>query len=64
MLDALVLADGATEDDALFRIDRRAVKRIAAQADGFGTDQDAFGIEAVEQITKAFAFFADARACS
>ncbi len=60
MLDALVLADGAAEDDAFAGIGGCAMQCVAAQADRFGGDQDTFGVEAVEQVAEAFAFLADA----
>ena len=57
--DALVLADGAAEHDALLRIGRRALERGAAQADGFGGEQHPFGVEALQQVFEALPFLAD-----
>ena len=37
----------------------RALQGAAAEPDGFGADQDALGIEPVEQIIKAPALLAD-----
>src|SRR6187402_945660 len=60
-LHALVLADGPREHDTLLRVLRRALDEPAAVADAFGRDQNPLGIEAVDQIPEALAFFADER---
>ena len=59
MRDGLVLSDRAAEDDAFFRVADRFGNRGAADSDRFGGDQDALGIQAVEQAMKAAAFAAD-----
>jgi hypothetical protein len=43
VLDALVHADGAVEDDALPGVAGGAVDRDPAETDGLGADQDALG---------------------
>ncbi len=58
-LDALVLADGAVEDDAVLGVRRRFVDEPVAVADAFGGDEDALGVEAVEDVAETFAFLAD-----
>jgi hypothetical protein len=60
VLDALVQADGAVEDDAFPGVAGGAVDRDPAQPDGLGPDQDALGVEAVEDDFEAFAFGSDA----
>src|SRR5512134_1272668 len=59
MLDALVLADWAVEDDALPGIRRRLAQRRAADADRLGCDQDSFRIESMKDQLEPFAFGAD-----
>src|SRR3546814_14032958 len=59
MLDALVLTDWPVEHDALLGILGRTPQRVAADADRLGADQDALGVEAVEDIGEALAFLAD-----
>ena len=58
--NALVLADRPVEDHALVRR-RRRLCRIAARADAerLRGDEDAFGVEAVEQVAEALALLAD-----
>ena len=60
MLDRLVLADRAAEHDALLGVGGGAPKRGAAEADRFGGDQDALGIDAVQDVLEAAALLADA----
>ncbi|MEA3220786.1 MAG: hypothetical protein OZX49_01901 [Immundisolibacter sp.] len=60
MLDGLVLADRAAEHDPLPGVLGGLAQRHAADADGLGGDQDALRIQAVQQVTKALAFLADA----
>src|SRR5438034_403477 len=57
-LHALVLADRATEHLALARIGGRLCEEPSRVADALGTDQDAFGVHAVEDVAKALAFLA------
>src|SRR6185312_16686777 len=59
MLDALVLADGTAEDDALARVSGGAIERGEAQPDRLGGDQDALRIHAVQDLLEALAFLAD-----
>lgn len=59
VLDALVLADGPAEDVALPRVQGRAPQGREADADGFGGDQDAFGVHAVHDHLEAVVFLAD-----
>ena len=59
MLDALVHADRAIEHDALPCIACRPLDRHAPEPDRLGTDQDALGIEAVEDDPETIAFGAD-----
>ena len=58
-LHALVLADGAPEDGAIFRIGGGAVDEEAPIADAFGCDQDALGVHAVQDVFEARTLFAD-----
>ena len=60
MLNRLVLADRAAEHDALLGILGCLGECGLADADGLGGDQDALGIEAVQEIAEALAFLADA----
>src|SRR5256885_1824136 len=60
VLDRLVLADRAVEDDTLFRVGGGAIDRAAPEPDQLGADQDALGIHAVQDVFEALAFFADA----
>src|SRR5256885_1713297 len=50
VLHRLVLPDRAVEDDALVRVRARARERGAAQADGFGGDEDPLGVHAVQNV--------------
>src|SRR3546814_2377682 len=59
MLDALVLTDWPVEHDALLGILGRTPQRVAADADRLGAEQDALGVEAVEDIGEPLAFLAD-----
>src|SRR5439155_15391535 len=58
VLDALVLADRAVEDDALVSVACGALERHAAQADRLGGDQDALRVHAVQDVIEAAALFA------
>ena len=58
-LDTLILADGPTEDDALFRVGCGATEGDATSAQGFGGDEDALGVEAIEEVVEAAPNFAD-----
>ena len=60
MLDALVLADRSAEDDAFGGVGGGLAQRSEAEADGFGGDQDALGVHAVQDVLEAAAFLADA----
>ena len=60
MLHALVLSDRPVEHDALAGVRRGACECGAAQAHGLGGDQDALGVQPVEQDLEAAAFLADA----
>ena len=58
-MDGLVLADGAAEDNAVLGVSGGAIEGDEAEADGFGGDEDSFGVEAVEEVFEAPALFAD-----
>lgn len=60
MLYALVLADGAAEDNPLAGVPGGAAQRVLAYAHGLGRDQDALGVEAVQDVAEALAFLTDA----
>jgi hypothetical protein len=60
MLDGLVLADRAVEDDALVGVLDSPLQRRLAQADSLGGDQDALGVHAVQDVLEATALLADA----
>ena len=59
VLDRLVRADGAPENDPLAGIARRPPERRAADADALRPDKNALGVEAVQQIAEALALLAD-----
>jgi hypothetical protein len=48
VLDALIHADRAVEDDALSGVLGGALDRDPARPDRLGADQDALGVEAVQ----------------
>src|SRR2546421_452281 len=56
----LIGADGLAENHTLARIFRAPLDEPAAVADGFGGDEDALRVPAVDDVAKAFAFLADA----
>ena len=56
----LILADRSSEDDTFICVRDRAPYCDPADAEGFRGHEDALGVQAVEQIAKAVAFFADA----
>ena len=58
-LHALVLADGSPEHDALVDVLADLVDEPVAVADAFGGDQRALGVQAIEDVLEALAFFAD-----
>ncbi len=58
-LHALVLADRAAEHLPLFRIGRHAVDEPVAVADAFRRDQDALGVEPIEDVAEALTLLAD-----
>ena len=58
--DALVLADRAVEHDALVGVGDGPAQRHPADAERLGGDQDALGVEPVEQVLEAAALLADA----
>src|SRR5258708_11784649 len=60
MLDRLVLADRPAEHDALLGILRGLGEGAAPDADRLGGDQDALGVEPMQQVVEALAFLADA----
>ena len=62
-LNALVFADRAVEDPAFAGVRRRLGDEPPRVADGLGGDQDALGVEAVEQIPESLALFADQITC-
>src|SRR3981081_435714 len=59
MLDALVLSDRPVEHDALPCIFCRPAQRVLANPDRFDRNQDALGIEAVQDVGKTLALLAD-----
>ena len=59
MLNGLVLTNRPPKHFTLPRIGRCAFKRQLAKADRFRANQNAFRVEAMQQIVKALAFFAD-----
>src|SRR5258707_11633087 len=59
MLDTLVLSDRPIENHAFPRIFCRPAERVLANSNGFDRDQDALGIEAVQDIRKPLALLAD-----
>ena len=59
MLYALILSDWTIEHHALARIFCRAAERILADSNRLHRDQDALGIEAVQNIRKALTLLAD-----
>ena len=58
--DPLVLADGPAKDLPLPGVAHRPAQRGAADADGLRRDEDSLGVEAIEQVVKAFALLTDA----
>jgi hypothetical protein len=59
MLDRLIGADRTVKNDAVLGVLHRAGQRVLPNPDAFDTDQYAFGVEAVQQIAEALAFFAN-----
>src|SRR4051812_5339265 len=59
MLDTLVLPDRPVEHDALARVLCRPAQRILTNPNRFDCNQDALGIEAVQDVGKALALLAD-----
>ena len=59
MLNGLVLTDGPVKHDPVLGILRGAAQGVLTNADGFGPDQDPLRIEAMQDIAKALALFAD-----
>src|SRR5947209_20126256 len=59
MLDRLVLADRAAEDDALLGVARRAFQCGAADADRLRRNEYALRIHAVQDVFEAASLFAD-----
>src|SRR4029450_11090913 len=57
--DPRVLAKRPIEYDALARVSARPVDEPVAIADALGGDENPFGVDAVEQITKALPFLSD-----
>src|SRR4029453_14288603 len=60
MLYRLILADRTVEHDPLLRVCSRPLERRAAQADGFGRNEDALWIQAVKYVLEAPALIPDA----
>src|ERR1700686_2791469 len=60
MLDRLVLADRPVEDYPLLRKGKATPQGGAAQSYRFGGDQDALGVQPVQDAVEAFALLADA----
>src|SRR3546814_11769407 len=54
-----ILADRPAEDDAVSGVFGGARKRDLAERDAFRRNEDAFGVEPVEQIIEPLAFLAD-----
>jgi hypothetical protein len=51
-LNALILANGAPKEYPGLAIVRRTGQRCLADADGLGSNDDAFGVDAVDQMTE------------
>ncbi len=60
VLDRLILAYWPVEHDAPLGVGRRAVQRQLAEPDGFGGNQDALGIHAMQDVFETAALLADA----
>src|SRR5260370_938478 len=60
MLDPLVLADRPAEDDALAGVARGAGERGPPEPDRLGSDQDALGVHAMQDVLEPPALLADA----
>ncbi len=60
MLDALVLADRAVEHNALLGVLRGAGERATPESHGFGGNQDALRVHAMQDVLEALALLADA----
>ena len=56
----LIRADGVAEHDALGRVRHGSAQRRPADPESLGGDEDALGIEPVEQVVEAAALVADA----
>src|SRR5882762_2035360 len=59
MLDGLVLADGPIEYHPLPCVARRATQRVLGDSGRTGGDDDALGVEAVEEVVEPPPLFAD-----
>ena len=59
--DRLVLADGATEDDAVFGVEGGFFDGNIPEAQGFSADETPLGVHAVHDDLEALAFLADER---
>ena len=59
MLYTLILTDWSAENDALIGVIRGAPKRIPPDSDCFSGNQNPFGVQPVQDLTKSLAFFAD-----
>lgn len=62
-LHALILADGAPEYHALARVIARPLDEPSTVADAFGGDERTLGVQAIEDVAKAFSLFADQALC-
>ena len=58
--DALIRTDGPAEHDALVGVGDRLAQRHLADAEGFGGDEDALGVQSVDEVLEATALLADA----
>src|SRR2546430_9532244 len=60
MLNALVLADGATKHFPFIGIAGRTSERSAPQSDCLTCDKDALGVQAMQDVVETLAFLPDA----
>ena len=59
VLDRLILADRAVEDDAGFGVFNGPRQSVLTKTDRLGANQDPFGVKTVQNVFEALALFAD-----